>query len=124
MSFRLYTLLIFTVIYRTPTKNGACAINNGNSVEYHELCSSLTADTSECEAYCTNDILCKGYASYNLDVLTGCEFATVSDCPSDYDKYFQGQVGDLLLDSNLNSDGYAGCFIKTIGIRVHFIHKH
>ena len=101
-------ICLIEVTYRTPLKNGGCAIS---MTSFHERCHCANDDMNICKSYCGTDDNCKGYAG-SLSNETYCHFATTSKCASGCSKYDTGDVGDLLVDMELYPDIYSGCYIK------------
>jgi len=98
-------------IYRTPQQKGACAITENQNYAFHERCHCPNMPVSTCKSHCDNDDNCKGYVflpSY------GCQTATTSSCASGCNKHNKGSIGALVFDSDLLSDSYDGCYIKSI----------
>ena len=106
----LRTVLILFVlvegfIYRTPLKNGDCAITNYTT---HEKC--LCTGIDSCKPRCNTDFHCKGFAKHRKG--DACSFATTSNCPPECNKFLEGNSGILLPDSENSSGFYSGCYIK------------
>ena len=99
--------------YRDPGKRGACATKNGGSTRFHERCQCRNEDIKTCKAHCDADINCKGFVGPTS--WDACQWATTSDCPAGCDKYNKGDVGDIILDEELSSSSYPGCFVKLEG---------
>jgi len=112
--------------YRTPQQDGACAIEGTqyagtiySGVSFHEACACDTTPVSECKSHCDDDDNCKGYSEKlempDEDRLPFCQIATTSNCPTNCKKYYQGNNGTLVPDSDLFGQGsypHKGCYIK------------
>ena len=71
-----------------------------------------TVDVSVCKAACDADINCKGYVEGKGSLVGSCQFATTSNCPSDYSQLGTGSVGDLDPNGTCGGYNFLGCFIK------------
>ena len=79
----------------------------------HETCNCPNSDLSVCNKHCNNDKNCKGYVEKFS--VGGCQIATISICPTGCTKtsfVLGNHGGSLLVDDELWSNGFGGCYIK------------
>ena len=107
------------IMYRTPLKEGACAVQIGNYTDFHERCHCSAKAVNLCKGYCDLDKSCKGYVEVS-HVSLGCQYATTSACNSGCTKYDANKVGKLVIDSTDGSRSYRGCYIKATGLLCYF----
>ena len=79
--------------------------------EPHEYCECPELSLSVCKTMCDSDKNCKGYAQAK----TGCSVATISACQAACEKHEKGNIGNLVIDSNIRYSDFEGCFIKRSG---------
>ena len=97
-------------MYRLPVKEGACNVESGGSIKFHERCQCTNSEVSTCQRHCDKDQNCLGYVGPTK--WGACQFATTSECPSGCSKYDKGHSGNLLMDEDKYADNYPGCFVK------------